>query len=196
METIIKIKCPFCGSVLSVKEQAGMESKSVTCPICKQKSPFTTFKSVVDKLQEEKTQYPGREEHTSYRIDDSPTATGKGLNFALGRLTGGIMTNPYQLKSGKNIIGRQAAQSIADCQIPTAPSKRMSREHLVIEVKREPGRGFVHYASLYKERVNATFVNNTLLEFGDRVVLNHGDVIKLPDATVKFEIPDEEGTQL
>ena len=59
MDDIVKIKCPYCGSVLSVKNQIGIESKSVTCPICKQKSPFMDFKKVIDKSNDESTQYPG-----------------------------------------------------------------------------------------------------------------------------------------
>ena len=56
MNEILKIGCPICGSVLSVKNQPGIESKSVTCPICKNKSLFSAFKKIVSK--EEKTEYP------------------------------------------------------------------------------------------------------------------------------------------
>ncbi len=70
----------------------------------------------------------------------------------------------------------------------------MSREHIVIEVKKLPVKGFVHYVSLYKEKVNKTSIGNEPLLYGDCVVLNHGDIIKLPDATLRFEIPDGEET--
>lgn len=196
MDEIIKIKCPYCGAVLSVKNQAGIETKSVTCPICKQKSPFKDFKKVVDKGNDEKTQYPGDDEKTSYRTssDEGGTDVGTGLNFTLGKLRV-IPSGPsFQLKPGKNIIGRRATQSTADFQIPMEGSKRLSREHLVIEVKKVQGKGFVHYASLCKQKTNKTFIGNEQLEYGDCIVLNHGDVIKLPDVNVKFEIPDEEET--
>lgn len=195
MEEIIKIKCPYCGAVLSVKNQADIESKNVTCPICKQKSPFTDFKRIVDKMEDEHTQYPGGEEKTSYQNSSDPgTDIGRGLNFALGKLK--IMpTGPsYQLKNGKNIIGRRASQSSADFQIATGESKRLSREHLVIEIKKVQGKGLVHYASLYKQKTNKTYIGTELLEYGDCIVLNDGDIIKLPDVSIKFEIPDEEGT--
>ena len=71
----------------------------------------------------------------------------------------------------------------------------MSREHLVLEVKKVIGKGFVHYASLYKEKVNETMINNELLEYGDSIVLKSGDKLRLPDATIVFEIPDDEGTE-
>lgn len=194
MEEIIKIKCPYCGAVLSVKNQMGIESKSVTCPICKQKSRFKDFKKIVEK-GDERTQYPGDEEKTSYQSSADPgTDVGQGFIFTLGRLKCSLLSKPFQLKPGKNVIGRKASQSMADCQIPTDASKRMSREHLVIEIKKVQGKGFVHYASLCKQKINKTFIGNEQLEYGDCVILNHGDVIKLPDAVVRFEIPDEEET--
>lgn len=195
MEDIIKIKCPYCGAVLSVKNQAGIDSKSVTCPICKQKSPFKDYKKLTDHSNNEKTQYPGDEERTSYKTSEEPgTDIGFGLNFTLGKLRVMPSGPSFQLKPGKNVIGRQATQSSADFQIPMIGSKRLSREHLIIEIKKVQGKGFVHYASLCKQKINKTLIGNEQLEYGDCVVLNHGDVIKLPDVNVKFEIPNEEET--
>ena len=54
----------------------------------------------------------------------------------------------------------------------------------------------MHYVSLSKERVNKTFINNTQLLYGDTLILQHGDIIKLPDINVRFEIPDDEATQI
>lgn len=176
---VIKIKCPYCGAILAVKKTAGMETKSLTCPVCKESSPYTTFKQIVDKKQEEHTQ-----------VNETP-------NYTLGQLKGiDSNTQMFRLKVGKNIIGRKATASTADFQISTGESKRLSREHLIIEVKKVPGRGFVHFASLYKMKSNATFINDEQLEYGDCVVLQHGDILKLPDVSLKFEIPDDEGTDL
>lgn len=100
----------------------------------------------------------------------------------------------FQLKPGRNIIGRKGQNSDANFQIDTADKRSMSREHIVIEVKKLPVKGFVHYVSLYKEKVNKTSIGNEPLLYGDCVVLNHGDIIKLPDATLRFEIPDGEET--
>ena len=197
MDDIIKIKCPYCGSVLSVKNQIGIESKSVTCPICKQKSSFMDFKKVIDQSNDESTQYPGDDEKTSYKTSSDPkTEIGSGLNFTMGRLKVLPSGPSFQLQPGKNIIGRRATHSSADFQIPTEGSKRLSREHLVIEIKKVQGKGFVHYASLCKQKVNRTLIGNEPLEFGDCIVLNDGDIIKLPDVNVKFEIPDDEATEI
>lgn len=195
METnAVKIKCPCCGAILAVKMQPGIENKKVTCPVCKESSSFKLFKKIAEK-KEEHTEYPNQDEETNYKTKEE-TETGLGLNFTLGKLMIPIKGFPsFQLKIGKNIIGREASASEASCRLPMSDNRRMSREHLVIDVKKVPGKGFVHYASLYKQRVNDTFINNERLEYGDCIILNHGDLIKLPDITVKFEIPDEEGTE-
>ena len=197
MEDLLKIKCPYCGAVLSVKSQAGIESKNVTCPICKQKSKFRDFKVISEKQNEEATQYPDYETESGYNARSNRTTQYyEEINLTLGRIKVVSSGKTFQLRIGKNIIGRQAQQSTADIQIPTEGSKRMSREHLIIELKKVQGKGIVHYASLYKQNVNETLINNVPLEYGDCVVLSHGDVINLPDAKVKFEIPDEEGTEI
>lgn len=197
MDELIKIKCPYCGAVLTVKNQMGIESKKVTCPICKQKSPFNDFKRILDNDSDETTQYPGSNDNTSYGYSSDPgTDVRNSLNLILGKLKVLSTGLSYQLKPGKNIIGRKSPQSMADFQIPMGESRRLSREHLVVEIKKVQGKGFVHYASLYKQKVNKTFIGAEPLEYGDCIVLNHGDVIKLPDVNVKFEIPDDEGTEI
>ena len=150
-----------------------------------------------DTPQGEHTQYPGSEENTNYQTSsETVTDIGKGLNFTLGKLTVMPSGPSFQLKPGKNVIGRKSPQSIADFQILTEGSKRLSREHLLIEVKKMSGKGFVHCASLYKEKTNPTQIGNEPLVFGDCVILHHGDIIRLPDVNVKFEIPDEEMTEI
>lgn len=192
MENLIKIWCPICGSVLSVQPQPGIESKSVTCPVCKNRSAFTQFKKIY--TNDEQTEYPDQDDHTRYENGENTEGPSNGVNWTLGKITVPSLNISYQLKPGKNVIGRKATGSSAQCQIP-CPSKRMSREHLIIEIKKVPGKGFVHYASLYKEQVNATFVGKNQLEYGDCIVLKDKDVIKLPDIEVRFIIPDEEGTE-
>ena len=63
-------------------------------------------------------------------------------------------------------------------------------------MKKVEGKGFVHYVSLYKEKVNETLINGVRLEYGDCVVLKDGDMLRLPEATLVFEIPDGEKTDL
>lgn len=204
MDEIIQIKCPFDGAVLSVKNQPGIETKNVTCPICKHKYPFTQFKRVTQAANNDDpdTEYPGGEERTNYDGEhtsyggEEKTEIGKQPNYTLGKVTAIGSGVSYQLRPGRNVIGRKGQKSEANFQIDTADKRSMSREHIVIEVKKLPLKGFVHYVSLYKEKVNKTSIGNEPLLFGDCIVLNHGDIIKLPDASLKFEIPDGEETDI
>ena len=192
MEDTVKIKCPFCGCILIVKNQPDIESKFVTCPNCKRKSAFANYKKVLAS-SEDCTIYPQQNEDFKSKSCSEHTQFCSGENLVVGSVI--VNGKSVRLKAGKNIIGRKAVQSSATIQIPN-DSKRMSREHLMIEVRRVPGKGFVHYASLCKERTNATFIGNDRLEYGDCVILRDGDVIKLPDASLRFEMDNSENHTL
>ena len=120
-------------------------------------------------------------------------------NNTLGRLQMLPAGPSYQLKLGRNVVGRKCEKPpYADFMLPTN-SNRMSRQHLMIEVRKIQGKGFMHYASLCGQKANATFVGDNRLEVGDCLVLNDGDIIRLPDmpdVRVKFEITDGEKTML
>lgn len=228
-ENILKIKCSFCGAVLAVKKQPGIESKFLTCPVCKRKAAFRSYK-IIDGAggagfrsgsrggyDDDPTRYPAGGRSTGY--EDGPTQYGGGSdetepaeygrggqfdrktevnlnsNWTLGRLNVAETGQAYQLKPGRNVIGRKAQTSSADFQIAATADKRMSREHLLIEVKKVPGKGFVHYVSLFKEQCNPTQVGHEMLMYGDCLILHHGDRLRLPGVTVKFEIPDGDGTE-
>lgn len=196
MNEIIQIKCPFDGAVLTVRYIPGIETKNVKCPICQHTYLFKDFKRV------DKTGVPanrggiqqGGEEKTSYYNVENPNsaASDDAANFTIGRLKGKDQT--FQLHIGRNVIGRKGVKSQADFQIDTIDNKMVSREHLVIEVKKVTAKGFVHYVSLFKEKVNNTYVGSEQLLYGDCIVLRDGDVIRLPGIEIRFEIPDEDGT--
>lgn len=188
MENVIKIVCPVCGSVLTVKSQPDIESKYVTCPVCKTRSPFSNFKKISTK-----NGHANEGEPTKYFNGSLPEDSGTSVNQTLGRFLVPSLSISFDLKEGKNIIGRMATGSSAQCQIPCS-TKRLSREHLIIEAKKVPDKGFVHYASLYKDHVNATFVGDNRLKFGQSVILNNNDLIRLPDVEGRFIIPEEEST--
>lgn len=193
METV-KIKCPCCSATLMVKKTPGIERKNIKCPVCQESSPFVSYRQLVDNAQCDKTQYPGQEQMRQSTGEE--TDLGDGLNSTLGELRVMSADVPaFKLKEGRNVIGRDASASSADFRIPTPDSKRLSREHLVIEVKKVPGKGLVHYVSLYKEHVNDTRINGVRLEYGDCIVLRNGDKLRLPDVSLQFVIgssPDED----
>ncbi len=199
MNDIIQIKCPFDGAVLSVKYAPGIESKTVTCPVCRHKYPFSQFKRVAPKGA--KGASGGR--HVAFSGTDAPTDFGETpTQFQYDDATevkGGPGTKPgsltlletgvrFQLHDGRNVIGRKAQNCTADFQIDTGDGRLMSREHLVIDVEQVPGKGLVHCASLYKEQVNETFIGQNRLFYGDCVVLSPGDLLRLPDAILQFSI--------
>ncbi|MBD5317202.1 MAG: FHA domain-containing protein [Bacteroides sp.] len=191
MNEIIKIKCPFDGRTLSVRYQPGIEEKRVTCPICKNTFPFTQFKRVDDTCANvgvEPSRPMGGDEETHTEF---PT-----MNFTLGRLVIPSSGKTFQLKPGRNVIGRMATQSSADFQIDTGTSRTMSREHIVVEIRNVPGKGFVHYLTLFKEKVNPTMIGNQQIVYGDCIILNNGDKITLPGAILEFEIPDDNDTMI
>lgn len=188
-DNIVKIKCPQCGAVLSVKNQDGLSGKNVTCPVCKYKGLFTTFRNYVPKQS-----YSGGDDATSYGFNPDATQFNGGENDIPGQLRVISTGKVFRLKEGRNVIGRQAHNTSADIQLPTGDSMRMSREHLVITLKKVPGKGLTAFVTLFKEKVNKTYVNDSELFFGDTLVLNDGDIITLPDMKVKYEIPDNEHT--
>lgn len=195
MEEIIKIKCPFDGAVLSVKNQPGIETKNVTCPICHNKYPFTKFKRVTEEeFPIISRTWQDSEEKTSYAIGKEESSGRHSMNDTIGNIRVMHDGSTYQLKEGKNVIGRKASKSTADFQVETGDGRSMSREHIVIEVKDVPGKGMVHYISLFKPVVNPTFIGEEPLLYGDCVILENGDLIRMPDAELKFEIPDPEAT--
>lgn len=195
MDEIIQIQCPGDGAILSIKRQPGVENKNVTCPVCKQSRPFTQYKTYVPKT-EECTEYPGGHGGAAkYGCGKEETEVAMG-NLCLGRLTVVSTGKRYQLRPGRNVIGRKASASEADFQIDTGESRRMSRSHIIINVEKVVGKGYVHQARLFKGRCNATYINSVKMEPGDCIVLHHCDMLRLPDADVRFEISDGEETDL
>ncbi len=177
MEDIIKISCPVCSGVLKVRRTENMESKHVTCPICNKRSLFTAFRIVIER-PEESTQIGNVNEH----------------NHTVGQLYVPNLNRTFPLNIGRNLIGRKSNASSADIQIP-CETKRMSREHIIIDVKDVNGQ-INHYLSLNKAQVNDTFINNVKLEFGDKIILKNYDIINLPDIDVRFNLADEDETDI
>ena len=183
---IVKLKCPKCGKVLKADrskiESANKNKATITCSACRSKSPLREFKIVEDKPED------------ATRLVGSQTILGSKQNI-IGKLHMG-KDLCFELKEGRNVVGRKSVNGPhADIELPVE-GKRMSRDHIVIEVKNVTARGYVHYVSLNKEKVNATYVGNERLKDGDCVELNDGDLIRLPDANLTFELPDNDKTIL
>ena len=85
----------------------------------------------------------------------------------------------YPTASGNNI--RTMATILIDTE-----HKTMSREHLLIDVNLQREGGAIKYnytASLYKQDVNDTLINNTKMKFGLSYFMKDKDQILFPDGT-------------
>ena len=199
MNEIIQIKCPFCGAVLSVKNIPDIDKKNVTCPICKQTNRFVNYKQVTPNSDGVRKAAGSNafNQKRNYENEANDATQYGPMNFTIGRLKLHGTDIVYQLNPGINEVGRMSKNSTVDFQIDTGDSRRMSRKHLLVEVVKENHKGFVHYVSLSKENVNPTTVDGNPMCYGvDKMILNNGAIIKLPDAELRFEIPDEEATEL
>jgi len=190
MNQLVKLKCPNCGAILSVNaaDIANIDptKATVTCKVCNKKNFLANYQTQAEKTQADgETQIAGQTQYSQ----ESNQHPGSLVLQSTGQR--------FILKEGRQVIGRRvkSGQSDADIAID-CPDNRMSRCHLVVEVRQVKGEGMVHYLSLYKEHVNPTFVGKQPLEYGDCLVLQPGMVIHLPSVDLCFELQDdEEGTQ-
>lgn len=188
------IKCPNCSKRLTVKPVPGIEHKNLTCPACKEVSPFKTY-TILQKSHTPvaqgvaaKSDDAGRTQIVSNNaghVDSSRTVI-VGAGGSVGRLiavAGNIA--PMQLKEGRNILGRENSSAAVDIALPSQ-FKYVSRQHLIIDVRRTAV-GYIHTVMLCKSEVNKTYINSMQLVYGDQVILNDGDIVKLPDLSLRFD---------
>ncbi len=164
---IKRVKCPTCGKILkfTVEANANVSDKIFTCPACKTKHRVKDCKTVVPKPR---VLPPG--DKTIYGIPLVNRGCGQPGCLVDGK-------KKYDLVKGVNIVGRQHHHSIAGIQVNDA-SGYMSSYHFVIDAKESNG-DIVHYFSIFHKVKNPTFINNTIVNNGDKLVLNDGDVIKI-----------------
>lgn len=168
---MISIQCPHCNIKLKVDERklpSGITS--FKCPSCKQGIPVTLLSKGQVKNSEPETQL----------IQSVKTHTGK--------LT--VLPDPntseqvYPLYEGIILVGRKSGESKAAIAIHTS-DRSMSREHIRIEVKKDPKGGYKHYLSDNKSK-NHTLYNNNYLDEGEVVVLNNNDEIIIGRTILRF----------
>lgn len=202
MNDIITVKCPWCSTPLRVRNQPGIENKSITCPVCSKKSPFTSFTciSAIQPVSDGSTQYRAfpatSSEHQLSHESKAKMASNPIDPVVTGMLSVESTGQTYFLKPGRNVIGRRATSSGAMFQIDTRGDKTVSREHIIIEVKNEPSGEVSFYISLYKDQVSPTFIGSEPLLPGDIIKLKPNDNIRLNNLVIKFEIIDPEKTQV
>ena len=169
---MIAIKCPHCLIGLKVDEgKIPLGLTSFKCPKCKGAIPISLLSA-------------GNREGNN----DPDTILIHPLKTDIGRLTVLPDENtPEQhlsVHEGTLIIGRKLNASKGSLPIQTG-DRTMSREHAVIEVKKDGKGGYKHYLSDNNSK-NHTLYNNNYLGDGEVVVLNDNDEIILGQTVIRF----------
>lgn len=168
METI-KFKCPNCGILLGAKGAPKDLDKIVTCPNCKEKNKFRDFKQIASKPVTDETELSGPVKKT------------------LGQLVDETTHRRYQLHEGINLIGRMTYKNPPKADVPIVTEDMgLSRSHLYIQVLSGKD-GRYHYYTYNASNANATYLNDVLLEEGNKEGLKTGDKIKSSKTVLRFE---------
>ena len=169
---MISVKCPHCHVGLKVDEgKIPLDITSFKCPKCKQLIP-------VSLLSQKKGD----------RTSESETVLIQPLRMTTGHLS--VIANDdtpeqtFPLQEGSYTIGRKSNASNATIGIVTT-DKSMSREHILIEVKKDAKGGYKHYLSDNNSK-NHTLYNSNYLEDGEIVVLKNNDEIIIGHTVLRF----------
>lgn len=180
METM-KIKCPNCGAILTVRCIPNMETKSVTCIVCKMSNPFSKYSEVKEQdYDPEDTEVKKKVCRDDGREEDTESEKEVFLCDASTQ-------KRYRLKEGLNLVGRKTykSDSVADVPIETLV-KGFSRSHFYVEVMLyDVDLKLKMYLAKNK---NETFVNSERIEKDERIMLQDGDVIKCCSLELKVLI--------
>lgn len=204
MNEFIQKKCPTCGAILTIRNQAGIQNTTVTCPVCHNTYPFIQMKDVAvpgrvqtpppHKTPDFNGAYPGYSSappassgvppRQGIPAQRPPRPYGQPSQGHYAMLLNQRTQERYPLLIGSNIIGRYSASSSANVKINTGGSLKMSREHLLIDVNTDAYGGLQFTASLCKPNCNETYINGNRLYFGNRMPIIPGMQISLPDASL------------
>ena len=165
----IRIKCTHCGVFLNIPYSMGIEAKSVCCPKCRNVGKFVDFLAAA-------------QAHAAVQpAAVTAPAPGTQPGVLIDRSTG----VKVRLNPGRNVVGRKAASSKADCQL-TCDDLRLSREHLVINATRGDDGVYTHTIALFKPSVNDSFLNSVRLSYGVATPLRNYDSIAVPGLKLRF----------
>ena len=191
----IKIKCPTCGKVLRLQEMPNINAATFTCPNCKDKHIVGKCQRFVPQRSNEETQYGNASSTSSYsdetlignqsgKNNDETMVGGIKTQHIVGKLVDN-MNRIYQLTLGNNTIGRKASTSSATIQVVTN-DLTMSRSHAVIDVRNIGGQ-ILHILKNGANK-NPSYINDTLINQQDQLVLNNGDRIRMGKTTLIFKL--------
>ena len=178
---MLKLKCPSCGAILNVKNASGQEEKVITCPRCKVGNMIKNFTRVTIQKKAQTEEKSECDQPTMLNLNQ-PESKSKDVGYGILDVKTGKV---YRLKKGKNLVGRKTigSPSVADVPLETA-DMGFSRAHLYIEIVSMASNDKVFLSNARNK--NQTFVNSSLVEADDKLVLHHGDMIVSSETTLKF----------
>ena len=172
MSSFIFVRCK-CGAQLKIPAVAGIETRTLKCPVCQQSYPFASLERVAAPAPAP--------------ADEDATQDSDDVGSTVGRLVVVGGAHPVALREGKNIVGRKAQSSKSTVQLPTA-DRTMHREQVRIEVSRAASGVCIHTLGVLPGK-GGTALNGHAIEPGDVYVLADGDVIRMGHTDVRFELP-------
>ncbi len=177
----MKVICGKCKARLNIPENNRPGELKFKCPVCK----------TVNKLKvKEKKSIDSSSDATQIKIPDS-------FDDIMGWLVvhdENTKTQTYNLKKGKNVIGRKSESKPCDIMIVTDDAY-MSRNHFAIEI--ELGVKGLEYLIYDVTSTNGTFINadkaNRLNQV-DKVLLNDGDTMQAGQTKIVLRTKKMAGT--
>ena len=167
----VRIKCPVCGVILEADDNPSNYEKNVTCPNCKTKNKFSSYKRVSP---------------VSSPAEDSTTVIKRVSDGTTGALMDPLTGKKYPLAEGRNLIGRMTHNSPSKASVPiSTDNRRMSRSHLFIDVIKGADGRYHAYAS-NASNLNETIINGVVLQNEDMLSLKDQDTLSLSGTKLIF----------
>lgn len=168
---MISLKCPFCQIKLKVNEEKlPPDISTFKCPKCSRQIPVSLLNT------------------SSGLPDSSDTVLFTLAKTGVGRIAVLADSNTpeqvFPLHEGIISIGRRSSTTDVTFRIETK-DKLMSRNHIIIEVKKDSKGGYKHYLSDNNSK-NRTLYNNKYLDDGEVVVLSDNDMIVIGRTSLRF----------
>lgn len=184
---MIKIKCPNCGAILSVKEAPGINDKTVRCPVCGEKQLFSKYKEVKPvfdddtELKKAKFNSVKGDDETEINIEEKENTVITSYGYLLDKKT----HKKYSLKDGVNFVGRKANSTPEKVNVRIETEDMgFSRSHLCVETVLQAG---VRKYKVYNDACkNSTFLNGEKIDKGDVLFLKENDIIKSSEVELQF----------
>ena len=170
------VKCPSCEVVLEVKNSKNEEVKIINCPQCGT-ALRVRFPKQTNEAMDAETHIAGVGRGSETIIANVKNTSGKAVIVCEGK--------QYELREGRQIVGRKASTSTADVQLDVS-DRYMSRLNAFINVIKAGGQLQVSIAN--HKNQNPIKVGTLQLKPGDEIVLNDGDNFTMGMTTMTLKI--------